>query len=143
MLVGMNIAGLIEKGKAYLGRIPGDVLVVAVILLSASGSFGLGYLAGKDAGAREGFQVESLPMEASLPAAAIAAPSVAGKGVEVAPAPVMNAGGQYVASKNGTKYYLPWCGGAARIKEENKVWFASKEEAEAKGYEPAANCQGL
>ncbi len=49
----------------------------------------------------------------------------------------------YVASKTGTKYHLPWCSGARRIKEENKVWFATKEEAEAAGYTPAANCKGL
>lgn len=49
----------------------------------------------------------------------------------------------YVASKNGTKYHLPWCSGAKRIKEENKVWFATKEEAEAAGYTPAANCKGI
>jgi len=50
---------------------------------------------------------------------------------------------KYVGSKNGTKYHLPWCSGAARIAEENKVWFSSKEEAEAAGYTPAANCKGI
>lgn len=49
----------------------------------------------------------------------------------------------YVASKNGTKYYLPTCSGASRIKEENRVWFVSQDEAEEAGYEPAANCPGL
>ncbi len=51
--------------------------------------------------------------------------------------------GGYVASKSGAKYHLPWCSGAQRIKEENKVWFATKEEAESAGYEPAANCKGI
>ena len=51
--------------------------------------------------------------------------------------------GQYVASKNGTRYHLPWCGSAKNIKEENKVWFATREEAEAAGYTPAQNCEGL
>lgn len=51
--------------------------------------------------------------------------------------------GTLVGSKNGTKYHYPWCSGAQRIKEENKIWFASKEEATAKGYTPAANCPGL
>ena len=50
---------------------------------------------------------------------------------------------KYVGSKNSDKYHLPWCSGAARIAEENKVWFASKEEAEAAGYTPAANCKGI
>src|SRR3989344_7415642 len=51
--------------------------------------------------------------------------------------------GIFVASKNGTKYYYPRCAGAARIKEENKIWFASREEAARRGYAPAANCPGL
>lgn len=51
--------------------------------------------------------------------------------------------GKYVASKNGSKYYLPSCGGANRINEENKVWFDSTAAAVAAGYGPAANCPGL
>jgi len=51
--------------------------------------------------------------------------------------------GGYVASKSGTKYHLPWCGSAKQIKEENKVWFATKEEAEKAGYSPASNCKGI
>ena len=48
-----------------------------------------------------------------------------------------------VASKNGTKYHLPWCAGAQQMNEENKIYFASRREAEAAGYTPAANCKGL
>lgn len=56
---------------------------------------------------------------------------------------LLNDGGKYVASKNSDKYHAPWCSGAKRIKEENKIWFNSKEEAEAKGYTPASNCKGI
>ena len=51
--------------------------------------------------------------------------------------------GSYVASKNGGSYYFPWCGLVGRIKDANKVWFATKAAAEAAGYKPAANCHGL
>lgn len=51
--------------------------------------------------------------------------------------------GQFVASKNGASYHFPWCPGAQKIKEGNKVWFQTKEEAEGKGYKPAGNCPGL
>ncbi len=51
--------------------------------------------------------------------------------------------GSYVASKNGSVYHLPWCSGVSRMKEENKVWFDSKEDAENAGYRPAANCPGI
>ena len=49
----------------------------------------------------------------------------------------------YIASKGGTKYYLPTCSGAQRIKEENKIWFPSAEVARSVGFAPATNCPGL
>lgn len=51
--------------------------------------------------------------------------------------------GKYVASKSGKFYHYPWCAGAQRIKEENKIWFQTKEGAEKAGYKPAGNCEGL
>jgi len=50
---------------------------------------------------------------------------------------------KFVASKNGSVYHYPWCPGAQQIKEENKIYFDSKEEAEKAGYRPAKNCPGL
>jgi methylphosphotriester-DNA--protein-cysteine methyltransferase len=38
---------------------------------------------------------------------------------------------------------LPDCPGAKQISEQNKIWFASIEEAEKAGYKPAGNCPGL
>ncbi len=67
-----------------------------------------------------------------------------GSGVETATViPVVQTSGQYVASRVGTKYHYPWCGSAKQIKEENKIWFATRAEAEAAGYTPAGNCPGL
>ncbi len=48
--------------------------------------------------------------------------------------------GEYVASRNGTKYYPPNCGSAKRINEENKVWFATQEEAELAGFTKSSTC---
>jgi hypothetical protein len=48
-----------------------------------------------------------------------------------------------VASKSGTKYHLESCPGSKQIKETNKIFFSSREAAEAAGYKPAANCPGL
>ena len=48
--------------------------------------------------------------------------------------------GNFMASINGKAYYPANCEAAKRIKEENRIWFASKEEAEADGYRPAQNC---
>lgn len=49
----------------------------------------------------------------------------------------------YVASKEGQVYHLPHCSGAKRISEANKITFKTKEEAEAAGLRPAANCKGI
>lgn len=49
----------------------------------------------------------------------------------------------FVASRNGKKYYYAWCESANVIKEQNRIWFSTQEEAERAGYEPAANCKGL
>lgn len=54
-----------------------------------------------------------------------------------------NSAGQFVASKKGTAYHLLTCPGAKQIKEENKIYFQTKEEAIAAGYKPAANCPQL
>ena len=51
--------------------------------------------------------------------------------------------GNFVGSINSTKYHRPDCPGARGIKDENKIWFDSAEEAKAAGYTPAANCSGL
>lgn len=48
-----------------------------------------------------------------------------------------------IASQNGTKYHLPSCSGAKSIKEENKIYFNSIEEAKSAGYTPAGNCPAL
>ncbi len=38
------------------------------------------------------------------------------------------------------KYHYTWCSGAKKIKEENKIWFNSAQEAESRGYMLAGNC---
>ncbi len=140
----MTIADLRGRGKALTARIPADMLIILVLLLSSTLAFGLGVLAGKDMAkttGKDGFWIEELPKTEALqgggPAAALSAV------VSKEPAPVGKASGTYLASKNGTKYYLPSCSSSKRIKEENKIWFDTKEEAEAAGYGPAANCPGL
>lgn len=109
----MTIAEVREKCKSFR-----DAIIIGILLLASSLSFGLGYLAGLDAG--RGRVSPETP-----PALSVATTS---------------ASGQVVASRNGTKYYLPQCAGAARITDANKVWFASVSAAEAAGYTLAANC---
>ncbi len=48
---------------------------------------------------------------------------------------------KYVASKNGKLYYSISCALSSRIKEENKIWFASKEDAEKYGLSLSSSCK--
>ena len=47
---------------------------------------------------------------------------------------------RFMASINGEKYYPTGCKAANRIKEENRIWFASEKEAREMGYTPSAQC---
>ena len=48
---------------------------------------------------------------------------------------------QVVVSKNGSKYHYLHCSSAEQIKEENKITFATAQEAESAGYTLASNCK--
>lgn len=119
----MNIPEILQKSKTLINQ---DVYIIAIIILVGFAGFGLGRLS----------KTEELrvPIVITQPQGQIAGTLLV---VEE------NAVGTFVASKNGTRYHFPWCSGAQRIKESNKVWFASKEEAIRAGYTPALNCKGL
>jgi hypothetical protein len=106
-------------------------IVPAVVVLVGLSAFGLGRLS---VIGEEGPRLTIHAPQAASVGAASGEPSSA-KATE--------SGRNYVASKSGSKYYLPTCSGAARIKEENKVWFDSAKDAEARGYSAASNCPGL
>jgi hypothetical protein len=120
----MNIKNFKEKIKLY----EKDIILATVIILVALISFGLGRLS-KIGESRTPITIENLTGAVdNATSSALSAPS---------------AKGNFVASKNGTKYHYPWCSGAQSIKEENKIWFSTAEEAQKAGYEPASNCKGL
>lgn len=47
----------------------------------------------------------------------------------------------YIGNRNSKKFHRPDCEGVARMKEENKVSFKSREEAVSAGYTPCSLCQ--
>lgn len=104
-----------------------DLFIIVVIVLVALIGFGLGRLS-KIRENKPNIVIENLD--------ANVVNSVANTGN-------LEQGGALVGSKNGSKYHFPWCSGAQRISEANKVWFSSKQEAEKAGYTPASNCKGL
>ena len=102
-----------------------DLILVMVIILVALISFGLGRLS-KIGESRVPITIENLSTTTQIE--------------KITDNKII---GNFVASKNGTKYHYPWCAGAQSIKEENKIWFSTAEEAQKAGYEPASNCKGL
>lgn len=105
----------------------------------ASGSFMLGRLSL----AGEGHQAVVVEHAQTAQAASAVQELAAQKQVLQATTTPAKTGGTYVASKTGSAYHFPWCSGAKRIKEENKIYFDTKEAAEKAGYHPAGNCKGL
>ena len=145
----MSIQEIVTNIKRILGDV--DTFLALLLILTAVSAFGLGRLSV----AQNTPQNKEIKMT-EMPASALVAESNGQETVKVSESPtttpktpeqstqqVIPQKEQYVASKNGTKYHLPWCPGAKQIKEENKIWFSSKEEAEKAGYTPASNCKGL
>ncbi len=121
-----------EGGKTlYIGLI---------VLLVAAGSFGLGRLSALTV-SQGGFSV--VEDNDAFKNGTAAAASTVGQGPSSTSGQAGEATeGGYIGSKTGKKYYFPWCGSVAQIKEENKIWFKDLDEAKASGYTPG-NCKGL
>lgn len=135
----MSIQEIYRNFKQFITE--DDTLLAGLILLVGFTSFGLGRASVSEDQSHTG---DSEGMSAVSEAYSAKAGVDSGtEHVSTPQVPLGNVQDGYVASKNGTKYHLPWCGSAKQIKEENKVWFATKEEAENAGYTPASNCKGI
>ena len=129
-----------QKLKSFLTNDP--VFYSVLLLLVAVGSFGLG----RQSVSTGAPAVEPLFIKENATQAAVAT-AVATAASTSAPAPIAAPteakAVAVVGSKSGTKYHLPTCSGAKRIKPENLITFESIDAAKAAGYSAAANCPGL
>jgi hypothetical protein len=122
-----------DKGK--------DILIVIIVILVGLGSFELGRLS-KENGS-SGVKILPTPTgeypnqnpqrEANQSANAINAISATVQN--------SNAGKNFFASSRGSKYYTISCSAGKTIKQENRVYFATGEEAEKAGYALSSSCQ--
>lgn len=134
--INMNIQELFKKIK-YLGdSIPQELFVAFIIILVGFGSFGLGRIS-SDGVKRDGVKIVMPNINTGANTQTATLNMVTGESVAIYES------GEVVASKSGSKYHFPWCSGAKRIKEENKIKFPSIKDARTAGYEPAKNCKGL
>jgi len=111
------------------------ILTIVVIILVGTASFGLGRLSAYET-KKEPVTIEMSEIS-NANSEPETKPEVLGESLD------LKAGGEVIASKTGDKYHFPWCAGAKRILETNKIYFKSVEEAKAAGLTPAGNCKGL
>jgi hypothetical protein len=109
----MKKALIVRLKESALHHSIDKLTIVSIIVLVGLGSFAIGKLS-----------VEPCMLDS----------------VEAREAPSQN---EVVASVAGEKYHYPWCSGAVRIKQENRIVFQSTLEAREAGYTPAQNCKGL
>lgn len=132
-----HIKTIFHKTKEWFISHQKNLLLLVGVLFVGILAFESGYLRGKLSQSPE-------PMIISIPAVIepqVADGTVIGEklsGVEqIVSAVDEKQGGincPLVGSRNSNKYHLPTCAPAKRIKPENKVCFASKEDAEKRGY---------
>ena len=116
-----------EKGK--------DILVVIIVILVGLGSFELGRLS-KENGS-EGIKIEYGDQYQGTSQTANAISAITGVGH-----PETNSSGKtFFASSRGSKYYSTSCSAGKTIKQENRVWFTTGEEAERAGYTLSSSCE--
>ena len=129
-----------QKLKSFLTN--DAVFHSVLLLLVAVGSFGLGRhsVDNSSSPGKPLFISENATQAAVAAAVATAATTSTPAAIAAVATP---AGVAVVGSKSGTKYHLPTCSGAKRIKPENLITFESIEAAKAAGYTAAANCPGL
>lgn len=133
----MSIHTLFDKIKGRAGDHREKLIYMGVLTIVAASSFYLGYVARAE-GRPEPLVAISAPAEAYMDSVALSEPTPKPSGQGTA---TNVAGMPYVASKNGTKYYPVACAGAKRIKEENKIGFASEAAAVGAGLALAAGCK--
>ena len=122
----LKITNLIESEKGK------DVLLVLIVILVGFGAFELGRLS-KENGS-SGIQIEynepSVMQQANVFSAVEYAKTQSS-------APSLK---NFFASKRGSKYYPVGCGGGKTIKQENRIYFNTRDAAEKAGYTLSASC---
>lgn len=99
-----------------------DLVLAGIIILLVLFSFGLGRLS----------KIEERKTPITIEKAESAQDELS--------APISTSETFYIASKNGTKYYLPWCSGVSKINLANLVKFKTEREAKMAGLERASGC---
>ena len=120
-----------EKGK--------DILTVIIVILVGLGSFELGRLSKENSsgGIKIEYPDQNPNQIENQPANAISALNSDKKVSKE----INSVSKNFFASNRGTKYYSIGCSAGKTIKQENRVYFATGEEAQKAGYELSSSCR--
>jgi len=111
-----------EKGK--------DILVVVIVILVGLASFELGRLSKNTS---SGVKIEYPNQQANVASSTESSSFLQNTKTSI--------GKTFFASNRGRKYYPLGCEAGNNIKQENKIYFATKEDAEGAGYELSSSCR--
>ncbi len=123
-----------EKGK--------DILIVIIVILAGLGSFELGRLSKENESS--GIKIEYPSQDFSQASNAIASlenSNILQNDKISAMGNSSFASKTFFASSRGTKYYSIGCSAGKTLKQENRIYFSSREEAEKAGYELSSSCK--
>ncbi len=137
-----------EKIKSFIESEKGkDILIILIIILVGIASFLLGRLS------KEGQNDEFKVIYPNSQANAISGLKEVQNGLNLQKTTNLSQNpisykssdisipkGNFFASKRGKKYYTLGCSAGKTIKDENKVWFDTGEEAVLAGYELSSSC---
>ena len=125
-----RLAEFLKRNLEGISRLA-EFALVAVIF------FGLGALYAQRIG-EGGPLVVTEPEKGSMRASPIPTSQLTAPLAETTIIPVPSLQGEYVASRQGRAYYHVSCSNT--IKEENKIYFKTREDAEKAGLTPAKTC---
>lgn len=116
-----------EKGK--------DILIVLIVILVGLGSFELGRLSKgrQDSGIKIEYSEQFENQEANVISSSNLLQNT---GIEK-----ISSSKIFFASSKGSKYYSIGCSAGKTLKQENRIYFDTREEAEVAGYTLSSSCQ--
>lgn len=132
-----HVAGIIATLKQFVKRNRETFWHALILILIGWSAYNIGLIQ-----SRRG----TLPAQSGslfqIRESAVSQSPAAGQGSEVPKKGIDRSDLRVVVSKasSGKKYHHTWCASALRIKESNRLWFPSAEDAAAAGYSLAGNC---
>jgi hypothetical protein len=146
-----------EKIKLFIESKKGkDILTVIIVILVGLGCFELGRLSVENSSSDAKITVSNQPQNindqnnqvanviSTQPINSVFPVKIQNSnptGLPLASAGWAQTGKNFFASSRGKKYYTISCSAGKTIKQENRVYFATGEEAERAGYTLSSACQ--